>query len=255
MRSFALSLFLGCAMSKAPGSGGDLEPIRIKTPPDQRGGDGTAPACDGVTTLGQCEGNVAVRCDVVGNELIETTCGATETCVKDATTGAMCRPNGQGGIGCGDVSAEGTCQDGIALWCADGTLISWTCAESGLACAEDVCADGAYCCETTPVDTTGECERLGVVGECRNGAARWCSNGQIVEQTCDMGTLCSENACTAGAYCCPATDSCGVVTAAGACESDAILQFCNSATGELQFFDCTAFGTVCVQSSTGATCQ
>jgi hypothetical protein len=108
-------------------------------------------------------------------------------------------------------SATGSGAPDTAIWCdpTTGQTLVVSCAARGQTCQIDVCADGAYCCDSGSVDmaqpatTTAECDTLGFAGECAGQVARWCSGGQIIEIDCaGRAQTCEVDTCASGAYCC-----------------------------------------------------
>ena len=134
---------------------------------------------------------------------------ATTTPARDmATAPAMCASGVDYRGYC--ASATGSGASDTAIWCdpSTGQTLVVSCAATGQTCQIDGCADGAYCCDATTGDvpdmtTQSECDRLGVAGECADGVARWCSDGQIIEIDCGgQGQTCEVDTCASGAYCC-----------------------------------------------------
>jgi hypothetical protein len=90
---------------------------------------------------------------------------------------------------CNGVSAEGTCTDGQAKWCAGGVLESEVCSGHRLCGWSD--AVGGYRCL---VDGEDPCRGAGPVGTCDGDVLLRCDRGTLLETDC---SACGQ-ACVAG---------------------------------------------------------
>ena len=183
------------------------------------GSGGTGGACEnGLTNDGVCEGTTATWCDETGEapQTIVWDCqGDGLTCSTECKTsngtaipGAFCCAAGgtppPATNECPALGFEGECNGTTeARWCNGDTLIEQQCTD-GKVCTVDPVV-GAYCA----APPMSECDTLGFEGRCVAGKPRWCSGGEVMEVTCDVGTQCEENGpdCAAGggdagAYCC-----------------------------------------------------
>ena len=180
---------------------------------------GTGGACDnGLTNDGMCEGNTATWCDETGaapQTIVWDCAGDGLSCSTACTTsngtaipGAFCCAAGgtppPATNECPALGFEGECNGTTeARWCNGDTLIEQQCT-NGKVCVVDPVV-GAIC----RAPAMSECDTLGFEGRCVAGKPRWCSGGEVMEVTCDVGTQCEENGpdCAAGggdagAYCC-----------------------------------------------------
>jgi hypothetical protein len=79
------------------------------------------------------------------------------------------------GPGCGDVTENGFCTEGISIRCDRGTLKITDCATQGLGCNVD--ADNRATCVTG-------CGQLDYHGACADGSLRWCEDGLVRTYEC-----------------------------------------------------------------------
>ncbi len=96
--------------------GWDLNSTRYAcVPPSQDG-------CDGLTSRGVCEGNVARWCEL--GRIKERDCSSCQqTCMMAKDIGGVdCRPND-----CGNLTANGRCNKNVLEWCDDGLKRSVSC--------------------------------------------------------------------------------------------------------------------------------
>lgn len=292
MRSFLFCLFAGCAIAGS-GSNGDLEPITIKEPPDDRdsNGNATSPGCDGVTKKGDCEGDMAVKCDVLADEVVEVDCTKNDlVCVKDAERGAICREpidggggsssggsgsgGGGGGGGGGSTSgapctsgatAYGKCEGSVAIWCTEeGNTQTWDCSKSGLACKLDDCESGAYCCEGEGGGAGGgggggggggsssQCDAIGNYGICTSTTSlQYCNTAGQIVTVQCTGGETCGDVSGAGVYCIAPTSGCGDLATYGPRCDGDYLHYCNPNTNSADSTDCTAFGGICSYDAFG----
>ncbi|MBK9072795.1 MAG: hypothetical protein IPL79_17610 [Myxococcales bacterium] len=102
-------------------------------------------------------------------------------------------PNPAGTPGCGDVTAEGLCTGGRALYCLSDRLWADSCPNT---CGWSV-VDEAYRC----IEGTDPCRGVDVLGSCDRNAAVWCDEGQVRRRSCDCeGNTCVDDP-SYGAYC------------------------------------------------------
>ncbi|MGE0785190.1 MAG: trypsin-like serine protease [Sandaracinaceae bacterium] len=100
---------------------------------------------------------------------------------------------GPGPEPCGDVTAEGRCEAGSALYCEGGGLARDTC--SG-ACGWDPAASGYRC-----LDGSDPCEGITARGRCDGAIARWCDRGVIRMRDCGACRQACREDTPVGAYC------------------------------------------------------
>lgn len=100
---------------------------------------------------------------------------------------------GPGPQPCGEVTAEGSCADGEAVFCRDGGLAREPCPAS---CGWDPAASGFRC-----IPGPDPCMGLSPRGRCDGSTARWCEDGQPRARDCAAcGQACAEDT-PSGAYC------------------------------------------------------
>ncbi|MEM6961413.1 MAG: trypsin-like serine protease [Myxococcota bacterium] len=92
-----------------------------------------ASSCGGLSSEGYCQGNTSFHCRN-GMEL-RVSCGLNSVCGwSDAESGYRCiSPSDDP---CDGVSALGTCEGDVAVWCDRGTLRSRDCGACGATCGE-----------------------------------------------------------------------------------------------------------------------
>ena len=232
MRSYALLFVLvaGCSSSVGGDTArDDASPISFTEPPEPKGGDETAAACNGVTVSGTCDDGNAVKCDVATNKLNSRDCRAIgRECVLDVTDGAVCKELTANP--CTDPSGS-TCSAGVATFCdktgATDVVRTWECASNDKTCALDECKDGAYCCG----ETQG-CGDIDYEGVCEGNVAKWCSGDELQTWDCDDFDMnCEVDTCAGpgnGALCCDAVDSeCERLGFDGECTGSNTLQYCS----------------------------
>jgi hypothetical protein len=223
-----------------------------------------------VVERGECDGHVAVYCDLQREEIRRVDCEALgRTCLVDVGRGAICD-----GSTTDTYDEDGRCEDEAAVWRdEDGELQRWTCAEDGLTCQVDACQSGAYCCpgdgaadggnDVDPCadvicgedsshlsmccsDSSAECDQLGLAGACTSeGAVRYCQDGEIVEYACSGGKTCEVGTCYGGgAECCDESgaDECAQLGLYGECDGQ-VARWCND--GEIIELDCPSQGKTC----------
>lgn len=226
------------------GNGADAGAIIVKQPP-VKGGEGTAPACDGVTARGECRTDTAVTCDLASGTLRMVACGALgQKCVIDPDRGASCRAPSDV-LSCNDVDESGFCDtDDVAYWCDPSAGLEWwDCAAEGKTCQVDKCFMGAGCCPAATTPMT--CGDLTLQGRCDGQTARFCLNGSPVALDCGaLGKSCRVNQCAEGAYCCEDADpTCDTLGTAGECDGN-VARFC-TLDGALREIPCDQYGKTC----------
>lgn len=98
--------------------------------------------------------------------------------------------------GCGDISEEGRCLYGSALFCDEETLVAERCA-GDTACGWDAIRAG-FRCVTAGYDP---CHGIDSVGACRYGSAEWCIDGALESEPCGCGRTCRIDGRTGGPRC------------------------------------------------------
>lgn len=147
---------------------------------------------------------------------------------------------------CGDVTAEGRCIDGRAVYCEGGVLQRRACS-SGQRCGWSA-ADRGYRC-VRPEDDP--CGGLDGFGRCEGERARWCDRGTPRTRDCAAcGQRCGVVADVGGTYCAesPAPpggsdDPCATLDYLGRCNGN-VAEWCED--GEFRTRDCSATGQRCV---------
>lgn len=90
---------------------------------------------------------------------------------------------------CGELTYEGTCYQGAAVWCEDGEVKAADCASGGMTCgtndkglADCLKSDGA----TAPTaESGGGCpDGLTYEGTCNGAQLSWCENGEAKSLDC-----------------------------------------------------------------------
>jgi len=233
-----------------------------KAPPDTTTGP-TASGCNGVTATGRCEisdkGQVAVVCDVAGNQLQRFDCSAMgKTCVIDSARGATCTtlPPPPASMPKDMATSPATTDMATAPVPRDMAMAP---APRDMATAPPMCISG--------VDYRGYC--ASATGTGAADTAIWCdpTTGQTFVVSCAVrGQTCQVDACADGAYCCDAdvgvdmaqppamTQECDQLGYAGACGSDGHARWCSG--GQVIDIDCAARGQTCAVDScaSGAYC-
>ncbi len=112
---------------------------------------------------------------------------------RDWIEGLLGPTPGPAPAGCGAVTAEGSCVDGAAVYCAGDARVRDPCAAS---CGWDEAAAGFRC-----LSGPDPCAGLSPRGRCDGQTARWCEDGQPRARDCAAcGQTCDE-ALPGGAYC------------------------------------------------------
>jgi V8-like Glu-specific endopeptidase len=116
---------------------------------DDDGADGSAVAagCGDIGYQGACQGEVAVWCE--DGALQRRDCADDDQVCGD-TGGALgyycLEPDaGDASAGCQEYSYAGTCEGSVAVWCENGQVLWYDCADDGLACGW-VAAESGYWC-------------------------------------------------------------------------------------------------------------
>jgi hypothetical protein len=142
--------------------------------------------CGDETYEGRCDGTSAIWCE--GTTVMNDECDPWEACQMDGDGLYRCVVVDT----CMGETLEGRCTDeGHAIWCEDGTILTHPCPDFGWWCS--LGEDGLYRCQPP-----GPCEAAGLDwnGECTaDGHARWCEDGQIRDRDC---WLCDQDCGWAG---------------------------------------------------------
>ena len=100
-------------------------------------------------------------------------------------------------LDCGALAYQGRCLYRNAVWCENAQLVADVC-ETGQSCGWDT-GRNAYRCVLTSVDP---CDGVDSVGACREGNAKWCTEGVLTEEPCDAcGQICRHQGSDARAHC------------------------------------------------------
>lgn len=102
-----------------------------------------------------------------------------------------------GSFECGQIGAEGVCYEGRRVHCADGSLHAEAC-DDPTRCAWSHAAQ-RYACIEAEQDT---CGGVSATGECADGRAVWCEQGQLTANDCNVcGGACVRSASTGRVQC------------------------------------------------------
>jgi len=141
-----------------------------------------ADACDGAAAVDHCVDDTLRRCVLQTWRSIP--CAAADhACVDDDGQGARCAP-----VPCGDVSAAGRCEGGVALACVGGTRVVRDCAAAeGRGCALDPSTGRVGCvpcdaCDGVCVDHAVDDDHCGACGHACARRER-CTAGACVALT------------------------------------------------------------------------
>src|SRR5690606_23033746 len=151
--------------------------------------------------------------------------------------------------GCGDVTSEGRCMDGAAVYCGPDAMLRRDECAAGQACGYDA-AQGGYRCLQPASDP---CQGIDSYGTCDGQVARWCERGQLRSRDCGAcGQACGEVSEFGAIYC--REDACAGVDYQGRCEG-ATAYWCDD--GMLKSKDCAVEGKTCgwVSEELGNFCQ
>ncbi len=144
--------------------------------------------CGGITTLGQCNGDVLEYC--YNNQVMHYDCAAIDQicAYQGPVYGYACKAKANN---CGDVSDVGICvvdEDGTnkAKWCQDGELLENDCAAENMACT--VFPNGSHDCAST-------CDES-VEPHCSEEFFISCIDGFLLPENCAAsGKTCTLNGC------------------------------------------------------------
>ncbi len=136
------------------------------------------------------------------------------------------------GAGCGEVTEEGRCIDGRALWCEGDLLQAETCGT----CGWDGAASGYRC-----INGPDPCQGVDGFGACEGQVARWCQGGQVKARDCGACSQSCGLVAEIGAIYCQ-DDPCGGLDYHGQCNGQ-VVEYCKN--GERLSRDCGAEGLSC----------
>jgi hypothetical protein len=141
------------------------------------------------------------------------------------------------GARCGEVTTQGRCLDGRALWCGDeDALQSEACAAQGQTCGWDASAQGFRC-----IQGADPCQGYDLQGACDGSTARWCEGGVPKARDCGAcGQTCGLDPALGQVYC--IDDPCQGIDYLGICDGDTAV-YCKD--NRLQSRDCAAEGQEC----------
>jgi hypothetical protein len=93
---------------------------------------------------------------------------------------------------CGQLTRDGACSRGNALWCENGQEVKADCAAQGKTCARDAC--GQVRCVTAPPTPEPPCDKLDYFGRCNAGVLEWCLHGKLQRRDCErLGRTCGRS--------------------------------------------------------------
>jgi hypothetical protein len=98
---------------------------------------------------------------------------------------------------CGSLTSVGRCYGSIALWCHSGDLQHDACASQGQGCGWSTQDSGYRCVK----DDTDPCLSKNEFGECSDGIAVRCHEGELVQERCDQCSTCARNPLNGWASC------------------------------------------------------
>lgn len=111
---------------------------------------------------------------------------------------------------CGEVTEEGYCDEGHAVWCEEGVLAVVDCAATGRTCGDD--GTGRMRC----LDPTSPCGDVTWEGHCEGDTAVWCESDVLMSVDCTAtGRTCGDDG--TGLMRC-LEDPCAGITWEGRCE-------------------------------------
>jgi len=102
-------------------------------------------------------------------------------------------PNPNGPPGCGDVTEEGLCTGGRALYCLGNRLWADACPNT---CGYDE-SESAYRC----IEGSDPCRGVDALGSCDRNSAVWCESGVVKRRNCECETSTCVDDPKVGAYC------------------------------------------------------
>jgi len=277
MRRFVLLVLFVAGCSSEIGTPlkrtADARPIGFNVPPEPKEGSGTAPGCNGVTTNGECQQNVAVSCDIGRNALRRIDCTAQgKNCIREVGTGSACLsldpdPNGANSPCTNtNISEQGYCtSDDVAVFCdtsATPITRTWNCKNQGKTCNN--CPAGERCCGgDEPMGAS--CGAIDFEGICEGETLRFCNDGILLVRDCAAdGQVCNDT-CALGNFCCGEPnepDECAIIGVEGVCNADNMGdRFCVNGDiierscdpGQTCMVDACGFGAACCDSSTPPT--
>jgi hypothetical protein len=198
----------GGSAAERDAGGADTAPVLFRVGPLSKMGDKTADGCAGVSELGECQGLLAVTCDVRSARQLTVRCDALgQNCVVDDVRGASCTDRPQA---CEGLVSVAQCDGDVLVWCDEAQMHAWNCADSRTKCLVDDCRPGPFCCAPEPptgadggADPCYGLDDVGVCGDSDNQLAMYCLKGEIIRHDCvALGRTCLYNVCAPGAECC-----------------------------------------------------
>jgi hypothetical protein len=137
------------------------------------------------------------------------------------------------GARCGDISGQGRCVDGRAMWCANEELVSESCESS---CGWDQQSNGFRC-----IQAPDPCQGTDNYGACQGEVAVWCENGERKRRDCGACDQVCDLVRDVGGYYCT-DDPCRGTDYHGRCNDD-LVEYCKD--GEFRTRDCGSEGLRC----------
>ncbi|MFH1807158.1 MAG: trypsin-like serine protease, partial [Pseudomonadota bacterium] len=144
--------------------------------------------CQGLDTLGSCQGDTAVWC--ASGEIRRFNCGQCGwTCgwASDATgfdcvqrvdsTPPAVDP-------CENLDYLGRCDGNTAQWCNGGEYHSVDCGDHDATCRYIDGNYGYYCAQDAPAPAADPCDGLSYLGRCDGNTAEWCDGGEYHSVDC-----------------------------------------------------------------------
>jgi len=142
--------------------------------------------------------------------------------------------------GCGDITSEGSCQDGtkgVAYCSTTDELVNEVC-ENEQHCAWSSGDRGWRCLPSE----TDPCRGVTYQGTCTNGVLTWCDKGVVQRRHChDCGEVCGQYDAKVGFRC--LENQCEGMPVGGRCDGD-VAVWCDGA-GRIERRDCRARGQRC----------
>jgi len=182
-----------------------------------------------------------------GVRIVGTLSWGDELCGRQdhfARTDAECAFLDQNLPPCGQVTAQGSCEGTLAVYCEADAVVRRDCAGQGEICADD--GTGSSRCLPDP------CGEETPQGRCADGEAIWCEVGatrEVRHERCrERGEICADDG-TGRMRCGP--DPCAGETAQGRCVDGEAIWCAGGATRELRQDRCRERGEICADDGGG----
>jgi len=169
-----------------------------------------ADPCGGETYQGRCSGNTAIWCE-----------GSTIRTQNCPDYSLVCGLDGSGNYRCvvppdpcNGETLQGRCEDGKAIYCSLGRVVTQDCAAAGYDCGLN--SEGNYRC----IERQDPCGGETFQGRCEGNIAIWCESSTIMQSDCNaINQICSQDE-WGNFRCIPAPQPCMGETFAGRCDGN-----------------------------------